>query len=115
MDMQLVSRDMSTPNGCAGDDAFSMADDLESCSQTPVENPFSKYSDDPPALIACVAFLSDSAPAMANPLVQCHGGYWERENDGKEDSLFSPVSSTLTNTTKSREGPQVLHIQDPRI
>ena len=92
MGMQLANRDMPTPNGYASDDVFSMTDDLESCSQTPVEDPFSKYSDDPPALIAYVVSLSDSTRAMANPLVQCHGGYWERENDGKEDRSSNPFT-----------------------
>ena len=124
MDMQLVNRDTSAPNGYTNDDVFSVTDDLESYSST--EDPFSRSSKDPPALIACVVYLPDRARRMANLSVQCHGGYRERENDGKENCLFSPVLPTLTNPTavresskrvlpKSREGPQVLHIRDSRV
>ena len=130
MEMWLTNQDEFdhlTPEGYTNINAFSTPDDPES--RSPVlaaEDPFSKYSDDPPALIACVAFLSDRSQAMANPLVQRDGGYWERENDGKRSAHPVYHSRTLTNTTVVRESskqvpstsrsrPQLLHIRDSRV
>ena len=44
------------PDGYISDDVFTVSDDLESYS--PTQDPFLKYSQDPPALIACVTCLS---------------------------------------------------------
>ena len=53
---QLKPDDLYTSN-----DAFSIPDDFELEGYPPTEDPFSKYStEDPPALIACVACLSYS-------------------------------------------------------
>ena len=76
MDMQLVNQDTSAPNGYTSDDVFSVTDTVESYS--PTEDPLSRSSKDPPALIACVVLLSDRTRGMANLSVQCHGGYGER-------------------------------------
>jgi len=62
MDMWLVNQDeygQLTPEGYTNIDAFSTPDGLESYS--PTHDPFLSCSEDPPALIACVAYLSYSA------------------------------------------------------
>ena len=59
MDMWLLDKDEFehvTPEDYATIDGFSTPDGVESYS--PSEDPFLKYSEDPPALIACVAYLS---------------------------------------------------------
>jgi hypothetical protein len=59
MDAWLITQDELghlTPDGFTNADALSTPDDLESWS--PTEDPFLKYSEDPPALIACVVYLS---------------------------------------------------------
>ena len=58
MDMWLVNQDEFehlTPDDYASGDAFSTPDDLEGYPQA--EDRFLKYSEDPPALIAYVAYL----------------------------------------------------------
>lgn len=104
MAMWLVNQDESvTPEGYTSINAFSVPDDLESYPPAlGVEDPFSKYSEDPPALIAYVAYLSDSTRVMANPLVKCDGGYWEWEDYGEEDRSSDSFSRALTNTTAVR-------------
>ena len=59
MDMWLKTQDESgqlPPGGYTNTDTFSTPDDLESWS--PTDDPFTKYSDDPPALIACAVHPS---------------------------------------------------------
>jgi len=61
MDMWLVNQDEFehlTPADYADHDAFSTPDDLEGYPQA--EDRFLKYSEDPPALIACVAYPLNS-------------------------------------------------------
>ena len=73
MDMWLVNQDefdQLTPEGYTNINAFSTPDDLEG--YTPIEDPFLKYSEDPPALIACV-HLSHRTWAIANQLFSVMG------------------------------------------
>ena len=63
MDMWLSTQDRSgqlTPDGYTNVDAFSTPDDLESGGWSPTDDPFMKYSEDPPALIACVFYVPDN-------------------------------------------------------
>jgi hypothetical protein len=63
MDMWLSTQDGSgqlTPDGYTNVDTFSTPDDLESGGWSPTDDPFMKYSEDPPALIACVVYVSDN-------------------------------------------------------
>ena len=74
MDMWLVNQDefdQLTPEGYTNINAFSTPDDLEG--YTPIEDPFLKYSEDPPALIACVTHLSHRTWAIANQLFSVMG------------------------------------------
>ena len=90
MDMWLLTQDESgqlTPDGYTNIDTFSTPDGFESLS--PADDPFSKYSEDPPALIACVIH-PHSIFGIIETLLQCVGGHWKRENYGKVESLPNP-------------------------
>jgi hypothetical protein len=78
MNLQLVTQnepDQLMLEGYTNVNAFSFPDGLESWS--PTEDKFLKYVDDPPALIACVAY-SHTALEMVNLLFQCDGGHRKR-------------------------------------
>jgi len=117
--------DLLTPEGYTNVDTFSTPDDFESYS--PTNDPILKYTEDPPALIACVVYFSYTV-ALERWLTLWFS-VMGVTGSGKTTvrGVSHPIlPQTLTNTTavcesseqlpsKSWGCPRVLHVRGSRI